>query len=740
MSIAEPEKRELLELRQAQRGVARRLDRLRRLLRLHLAVEGAFWVVAATFAAAVASLVLDRFLRFEPATRWVLLALVFVGIAYVTYRYLLRPLLLPFGYLDLAELLDRRAPGVGQQISNVLQLPELMASADHASPSMIRSTVIQCAQALDRRDLTDTLNRSRRRGLLAAIGVLLGLVIGFCVLAPDVAGLWARRWLAGSAVRWPQQSYLNVLGLSDDGVLLVPRGELAIVQFDAQPKFAEDFAGRWKLAGRGEPLLVESREAPASTPPESINVSYTLSDGTERRGSAEQFDAARFRYELPPLAEPAAMHVTGGDDWFGPITIEPIDRPGVRSLQITARRPGSTESETIRVGEDASQLLFLPKTELALTLVADAPLESAEVLDKGLPVSGWQRQDERTYTLAWTMAESLALEFRLHGRRGGLLSKPYFLAIGLLKDREPRLTIRAAGVGRRVTPVARIPLSVRANDDFGLRTLVLDWELTSLREGNQHVETEQLPLEDLAPQTAADEVLTQFEYDNELELADTGLVPGNTLKLRSIATDACALGSQTGSSRWLQFQIVAADELFYEILMRQREQRANFAVALESAKGQAKILTALASAEPIAGLTRAQQVINRQVWNVTNQLSASLVEMTLNDLANEQARESLQSAIITPLEKLHSDVLAKLRVAIDGVAEGGQVSDERRAEAQALADQSVAVMQSILDQMALWESFIDVINQLKHIREQQAKILSESEEMDKQRTESLFVE
>ena len=539
-------------------------------------------------------------------------------------------------------------------------------------------------------------------------------------------------------MRWPQATYLRVLGLDEDGVLLVPRGETTVVQIDARPDFAMDKPGVWRLEGRGEPLLVEAELEPVSTPPEQVGVAYTLTNGTQRRGNAAQFDASGFRYELAPLAEPAAMHVTGGDDWLGPITVEPVDRPGVRSLEISAVRPGSATAETVRVGETTSQLLFLPQTRLELKLVADQPLRSAEALNGGEPVSGWTRVDERTYTLAWTMADALALEFRLAERRAGLLSKPYFLAIGVLKDRVPRVTIRASGVGRRVTPVARIPLFVRANDDFGLASLALDWELVSLVEDQPRVDTKQLPLADLVPKTPADEPLTQFEYTQELELRGKEFVPGNTLKLRGTATDACSLGTQTGSSRWITLQIVSAEELFYDILMRQREQRAKFALALERAKTQAKTLAELSEPEEAFGLSRAQQVINRQVWQVTGALDATLQEMTLNDLANPQARDSLQSTIITPLGKLHEDLLSRLRTAVGGVAPGGSIDEDRRAEAQALADQSVEVMQSILSQMSLWESFVDVINQLKRINDLQSRVLEATEKIDDDRTEKLF--
>jgi hypothetical protein len=225
-----------------------------------------------------------------------------------------------------------------------------------------------------------------------------------------------------------------------------------------------------------------------------------------------------------------------------------------------------------------------------------------------------------------------------------------------------------------------------------------------------------------------------------LQLASRGLTPGTSIKVRGAAEDASTSGAQAGHSRWLAFQVVSSEELFYEILMRQREQRAKFARAVESAKAQSKALGELTKVDDIQGLARAQQVIGRQVWQVTGALDATLQEMTLNDLASGQARDNLQSGIITPLRTLHDDLLARLRTAIDGLAPDGAISIERRTAAQALADQSVEAMQTILGQMALGESFIDVVNQLKQIINRQGDLLKSTEAIDKERTDKLFDE
>ena len=67
--------------------------------------------------------------------------------------------------------------------------------------------------------------------------------------------------------------------------------------------------------------------------------------------------------------------IRGGDDWFGPVRIEPIDRPAVADLKLVARPPGATADEIHAVGNADEPLVFLPETQLELRLSASEPLD-----------------------------------------------------------------------------------------------------------------------------------------------------------------------------------------------------------------------------------------------------------------------------------------------------------------------------------------------------------------------------
>src|SRR6185312_3304703 len=110
--------------------------------------------------------------------------------------------------------------------------------------------------------------------------------------------------------------------------------------------------------------------------------------------------------------------------------------------------------------------------------------------------------------------------------------------------------------------------------------------------------------------------------------------------------------------RWLAFQVVSAEELFYEILTRQREQRGKFAKALESSKGQLDTLRRLAAPAEATPLVRVHQAVARQVWQVAGQLNGTLQEMTLNELGSGAARDLLDKSIIKPLYELHETPLS----------------------------------------------------------------------------------
>lgn len=716
--------------------VRRQLAGVRRRLRLHLFVDGLFWVAAVAFVLCLASLVADWYFRFTLPTRLLLVSVAGLALLVVLVKKVVEPLTWRLADLDLAAVIDRRRPGVAERMANVLQLPTLLEGEPLASPSMIRAAVAEQARELAGWDLGQTLNLTRRRWLVGLLLVMSAAAGTFAAVSPRVANLWFRRWVLGSDVRWPQQTYLNLVGLGGQSRLVAPRGEIVVLQVDARPKFV-GHEGAWRLDGRGAPLVVETPEPPASQVPGQVRIQYRASGRELKRDNFVHYSAANFRYELPPLVEPVEFEVLGGDDWFGPLRVEPIDRPAVAQMLLAATVPGDARPQTHKIGQSDSQLSFLPKTRMELKLIASEPLRSAEFLAKDQPSLPLKRVDDRTWTLGWEMKDAVSYELKMIGSASGLASKPYFVSIGLLSDREPRVNARSTGVGRRITPSARVPLVIHALDDFGLAELGIEMELSVFKDQKPETTTKQLEAEQLKPD-AQGKWPEEIERTPTLALRDYGLVPGMAVKLRARATDRSVLGARKGYSRWLSFQVVTPEELFYEVLVRQREQRAKFAAALAAAKTQDENIAALESAEQTPALVRAHQVTMRQVSQIATQLDQTLQEMTLNDLGSPQARELLENNIIKGMRTLHDDLLGKQRVQLDVLAAAEKPTGSPRDQAKQMQEQIVARMQTLLNQMSQWESFIDVVNQLRQVIKLQGQVLESTRDTQKTRTDELF--
>ncbi len=189
--------------------------------------------------------------------------------------------------------------------------------------------------------------------------------------------------------------------------------------------------------------MIRTSQEPQSAVPEEVRIRYRQA-GTQKIGLLTHYADASFRYDLPAVEDIVEFSLSGGDDWLGPLRIEPLDRPGIADLKIVSQSPGHTEPETHSFASQESQLLFLPGTKLELYLTSDLPLTSAELIaSSGNAAPQFARKDATHYVARWEMAESQTLEIKLVDAQAHLDSKPYFISLGLLQDRIPRVTVRS---------------------------------------------------------------------------------------------------------------------------------------------------------------------------------------------------------------------------------------------------------------------------------------------------------
>ncbi|GAC1474052.1 MAG: hypothetical protein NVSMB9_23730 [Isosphaeraceae bacterium] len=727
----------LESLRAEQRALSAQLSRLRRRLRDQLALEFAVDATIVLTATAGLLVFLDWWFRFGLPVRLFLLlsslsgAFGFLGVRALRYVRAAR-----LDELSLALTLDRYRPGLGQRIADVLQLPDLLNEPSRSSsPAMVRLAVRQACEALAGSDWRSLWNRRRTLGRTGIL--LLGLLapLSFSLAAPRAARLSVARWLLGSSERWPQRIYLTVLGLDNRGQLLAPRDERFTLEVRADLPLVEPQRGGWFLQGRGEPFFLRRKPNPVRTP-QTVLVRERTGRGLSRVGPMVATGPAQFRFEFPPSSTSSTFELEGGDDWLGPIRVERVDRPSLSNVRLKVKEPGASYEGFRLVADPRQHLLFLPDTEVELTLAGNEVITKTRLnVHPGIPPT-LQRLDDRTFAARWVLREATTLEVLLTSGKTGLASQPTFLSIGLLRDREPRVTLRALGVSGHVTPIATIPLTLAATDDLGLAALRLQADRTWNAGEKSEPRTERKTVSLLPPQEKDRPLLDHQVRHDVLLQADAPRV-GTLLRFVGEADDRCARGPQTGRSGALQLQVVSADELFYEILIRQRAERSKFLATLETTEKQTPLLAGKPSRDDLQNLLRGIQTGTRQLDQIAGRIAETLQEMKLNQIGSPKSHRLLQEGVIDPTRALTAGPLNQLRGLLQSMTGGGSASADRTS-ARGLHGEVVSKMKAILDQMSQWESFVDVVNQVAEVIRMQKKVLQATEKARATRTQEIF--
>ena len=162
-------------------------------------------------------------------------------------------------------------------------------------------------------------------------------------------------------------------------------------------------------------------------------------------------------------------------------------------------------------------------------------------------------------------------------------------------------------------------------------------------------------------------------------------------------------------------------------------------IALKAIADEAKKLK-----DRIAGATTQQaaseaardhRAIQHEVLRITNALSQGVTEMKLNQLGNRDAWELMDNKVLGPLKKLNDDTMNQQKDALDSL----QANDASgRAAAVAREDQIINTMQDVLKQMAQWDSFVDVLNQLNEIIKLENSVHQSTDSLRKKQTEGVF--
>lgn len=706
-----------------QRDLRARLSRLAGQVRVQIALDALSRGLLTVLALLTLSLLLDYWLELSAGVRVFYWLVTLAAGAHFLYHYGIKPLRSKLSPIGLAQAVDVAKGHKGTQqlaprVATVLQLPGLLGDDDAMSPQMINDAVSRSYASLKDKAFTSILNRNHVMqciGLLFAAMIVPGIVGGVMANAGEnVLGTWAQRWLMLSNTPYPRNTQIEIVGLNDDGKLIVPTGEKTIL--------------RSLITNKDGSEIDEAR------------IEITPEDGKTQTLPLTRFDASDFRLDMNPLNGNAKATLRAGDQSL-PFVIESTARPRLTGLTLTHTHPAdpsNTKTIDFNAADGEVSLLPLNKVELELSAnveIAEARYVTDDQADEDAPaLPPITRAGPTTFKIAWTHEARQRLRVELVSKKAGLVSLPIPIGVGLKSDRKPSVRLRSSGVNQRITPNALIPLDLEARDDFGLRDMGLQIVRVRVGEDGGTKDFDPIVLYE-------DPEATRRDKSEKLgiEVDEYGVRPTDVIRLSGIATDNRYVGSQTGESTQLTFRVVTHKELFREIITRQQQARATFRQAIEDSKD---ILLKLRDAEngsQAAAHARRFRAVQRSVWKVGRELERSAEEMRLNRLGGDkeggnQAYESMKATILEPLGKLHDQTMSAQRDALESASGGpDQVAGLIQGQESVINE-----MTALLARMDRWDELLDAINQLTEVIDQQQQLKKKLEELTNEQFDDLF--
>ena len=359
---------------------------------------------------------------------------------------------------DLARLISRKFPRLGDRLLGVLELSTQEGSDSTLSPALREAATKDVAAAAAKRNFSQALPSNRNRGGLIVVATLVLLALGAFVVLPK-AGLNAlQRWL---------------LPFSD-----TPRYTLTNFSPNLQ---------KTVIVPIGEPFSIV---VPLS--PDSENRPTTA---RARYGAQEWIQAPLneqgYTFEFPGQQHEGKVSLAAGDARDS-IRVIPTLPPSLESVGATITLPAYLEQEPqfidIRSGTlsaltgSAISLHANASRELSDGLMEVRDLPSADDTDSepvsSEPIKVNARTADKRASFAELALEKTPREVRLSwtdtlGLQG---TETFRMRLEPTTDEPPLIYIQGTKRQLAILPEETIEFEVNAQDDFGLRSFGLEWE------------------------------------------------------------------------------------------------------------------------------------------------------------------------------------------------------------------------------------------------------------------------
>lgn len=249
-----------------------------------------------------------------------------------------------------------------------------------------------------------------------------------------------------------------------------------------------------------------------------------------RYGKASRWDAApmepgsghEFRFTFAAVSEPVEYYVEASHSKSKHFQINVKDLPGVQRIRVALHFPEELGLQNVTL-DPAGDIRAVKGTEADVFVKTDKPLERGALVFRNgqqIPLTrannNWLTarvpvQKDDTYHVA-----------AIDGGEAIRISEDYF--VEAQRDEAPTVKISRPGGDLHVSPIEEMPVTVQANDDYGVNNLELHYAVNGGPEKTYSL--------------SKAKGVKESEKKTTIALEDLKTVPGDMLSLYAVARDA----------------------------------------------------------------------------------------------------------------------------------------------------------------------------------------------------------
>ncbi len=419
--------------------------------------------------------------RFFPTPGWVRLGILLAGFSlfagfapYWLHRWVWRRRRED----QLARLIAKRYPGLGDRLLGVIELQNQAGNADTLSPRLREAAMAAVAAEAGKRTLAEALPPQRhRRWALAALG-LAGISAAVLTLTPRAGWNAFQRWL----------------------MPLSKTERYTFAKLDHAPRkiwvpFGEAFSISLKLAE-------ESEQKPAS--------------GTGRYGQqptvAAPLRKGRYQFDFPGQQDLGTVVFRIGD-LRHELLVEPVQRPGVLASQAIVSSPDYLQIPPRKVDLTTGVASAVEGSRVTISLTMTRALDGgkfgptlAQAVD-GVPADFAPEGGNLLISGSMARTPELAVgsvpfevPFEWEDRLGLADTGGFRVRIDAMRDAVPTVYLQGIDRQKAMLPEETAEFEVLAEDDFGVREVGIEWSGQATRPTAEPPAKGELKLADGGPE------------------------------------------------------------------------------------------------------------------------------------------------------------------------------------------------------------------------------------------------